>query len=199
MAFAKGRNNLQADIEDSLEQMRSLVNILHSFFSDEIERKKNDVKTLIEDNKNEDVDVVESMVKYHKEEVAFWEDFFKETLESLLIKIYSIAEFCMEQILLERMGYKRKDALREYKKDQQPTENVSDIEKYFYVLKKSKNLTIERITDLWTDYASFHEKRKNIVHMKDSEKNIDVNIDYIMSNINQIAKLLNVLEKETRS
>lgn len=97
------------------------------------------------------------------------------------------------------MGYKRKDALREYKKDQQPTENVSDIEKYFYVLKKSKNLTIERITDLWTDYASFHEKRKNIVHMKESEKNIDVNIDYIMSNINQIAKLLNVLEKETRS
>lgn len=199
MAFAKGRNNMQAYIEDSLEQMRSLVNILHSFFSDKIERKKNKVKSLIEDCKNEDVDVVESMVEYHKEEIAFWEDFFKETLESLLIKIYSIAEFCMEQILLERMGYKRKDALREYKKDQQPTENVSDIEKYFYVLKKSKNLTIERITDLWTDYASFHEKRKNIVHMKDSEKNIDVNIDYIMSNINQIAKLLNVLEKETRS
>lgn len=199
MAFAKGRNNMQAYIEDSLEQMRSLVNILHSFFSDKIERKKNKVKSLIEDCKNEDVDVVESMVEYHKEEIAFWEDFFKETLESLLIKIYSIAEFCMEQILLKRIGYKRKDALKEYKKDQQPTENVSDIEKYFYVLKKSKNLTIERITDLWTDYASFHEKRKNIVHMKDSEKNIDVNIDYIMSNINQIAKLLNVLEKETRS
>lgn len=199
MAFAKGRNNMQAYIEDSLEQMRSLVNILHSFFSDKIERKKNKVKSLIEDCKNEDVDVVESMVEYHKEEIVFWEDFFKETLESLLIKIYSIAEFCMEQILLKRIGYKRKDALKEYKKDQQPTENVSDIEKYFYVLKKSKNLTIERITDLWTDYASFHEKRKNIVHMKDSEKNIDVNIDYIMSNINQIAKLLNVLEKETRS
>jgi hypothetical protein len=199
MAFAKGRNNMQAYIEDSLEQMRSLVNILHSFFSDKIERKKNKVKSLIEDCKNEDVDVVESMVEYHKEEIAFWEDFFKETLESLLIKIYSIAEFCMEQILLKRIGYKRKDALKEYKQDQQPKENVSDIEKYFYVLKKSKNLTIERITDLWTDYASFHEKGKNIVHTKDSEKNIDVNIDYIMSNINQIAKLLNVLEKETRS
>lgn len=199
MAFAKGRNNMQAYIEDSLEQIQSLVVVMHSFFSDEIERKKNDVKTIIEDNKNEDVYAVERMIKYHEKEVALWDDFFIETLELLLSKIYSIAEFCIEQILLKRIGYKRKDALKEYKQDQQPAENVSDIEKYFYVLKKSKNLTIERITDLWTDYASFHEKRKNIVHMKDSEENIDVNIDYIMSNINQIAKLLNVLEKETRS
>lgn len=198
MAFAKGRNNLQANIEDSLEQIRSLVNILHSFFSDKIERKKNKVKSLIEDYKNEDVDVVESMVEYHKEEVAFWEDFFKETLESLLIKIYSIAEFCMELILLERMGYKRKDALKEYKKDQQPTENVSDIEKYFYVLKKSKNLTIEKITDLWTDYASFHEKRKNIVHMKKLKNETDLDIDYIKSNMEQISYFLHNLEKETR-
>lgn len=195
MAISKGRNELEASIEDKFAIINSLATDINSYYLERINSIKDDIKRIKENNPNEDFEILQSITNTQKQEIEIYEEFYRVTLEMLLVKVYSYAEKHLE-ILLSRLLYNRNKAINEYKKDGQPTNNVSDIEKYFYILNKYKNLNIARISDIWIDYNKFHLLRNDIVHHK-AHKN-SIKIDYIHSNLTQISKLLSIVESKTR-
>lgn len=195
MAISKGRNALQASIEDTAIMQTSLAIDINSYYENKINNIENNIKRTKEENSNEDFEILQSMIDMQEKEIEFYKEFQKEALEMLLIKVFSYAEKHFE-VLLSRLSYNRSKAINEYLRDRQPMHNISDIEKFFYILKKHKKLSIAQITDIWIDYNTFHVLRKDIVHRRTPEKAIS--IEYINSNLIQISKLLMIIEAETR-
>ena len=195
MAISKGRNDLQASIEDTRTLLETLAIDIDSYYSGKITNNENDIKRIKDNNPNEDFEIIQSMVNMPEKEIEFYKDFHRVTLEILLVKVFSYAERHFE-ILLSRLAYNRNKAIKEYSKDGQPANGTSDIEKYFYILKKYNKLSVVEITDIWIDYNAFHLLRNDIAHRK--THNNSINIDYIKMNLTQIAKLLITIEAETR-
>lgn len=195
MAISKGRNELQASIEDIAIMLESLTLDINSYYSNKINDIEDNITRIKKDNPKEDFEILQSMTDLLVQEIEFYKEFHKVALEMLLVKVFSYAEKHFE-ILLSRVSYNRSKAKKEYSKDGQPTKDVSDIEKFFYILKKHKKLSIVQISDIWIDYKAFHLLRNDITHRKAHNNSID--IDYINSNLTQISKLLMIIEAETR-
>lgn len=195
MAISKGRNELQASIEDIAIMLESLTIDINSYYSNKINDIEDNITRIKKDNPKEDFEILQSMTDLLVQEIEFYKEFHKVALEMLLVKVFSYAEKHFE-ILLSRVSYNRSKAKEEYSKDGQPTKDVSDIEKFFYILKKHKKLSIVQISDIWIDYKAFHLLRNDITHRKAHNNSID--IDYINSNLTQISKLLMIIEAETR-
>ena len=195
MAISKGRNDLQASIEDTRTLLETLAIDIDSYYSGKITNNENDIKRIKDNNPNEDFEIIQSMVNMPEKEIEFYKEFHRVTLEILLVKVFSYAERHFE-ILLSRLSYNRNKAKREYSKDGQPMNGISDIEKYFYILKKYKKISIVEISDIWKDYNVFHLLRNDIAHRKNHNKSIDIN--YIKNNLAQIFQLLITIEADTR-
>ena len=195
MAISKGRNELQASIEDIAIMLESLTLDINSYYRNKINDIEDNITRIKKDNPKEDFEILQSMTDLLVQEIEFYKEFHKVALEMLLVKVFSYAEKHFE-ILLSRVSYNRSKAKKEYSKDGQPTKDVSDIEKFFYILKKHKKLSIVQISDIWIDYTAFHLLRNDITHRKAHNNSID--IDYINSNLTQISKLLMIIEIETR-
>ena len=195
MAISKGRNDLQTNIQDTATMLNSFAIDINSFYEKKIENIENNIREIITKNSNEDFEITQSMTNLLKQEIDLCKDFQKEGFEMLLIKVYSFVEIYLEE-LLSRLSYSRNKAINEYKQDGQPMHEVSDIEKYFYILKKHQKTSLEKISDVWTDFHNFHRMRKNITHHKKAIEHIT--IEYINSNISKITQLLSMLELETR-
>ena len=195
MAISKGRNDLQASIEDTRTLLETLAIDIDSYYSGKITNNENDIKRIKDNNPNEDFEIIQSMVNMPEKEIEFYKEFHRVTLEILLVKVFSYAERHFE-ILLSRLSYNRSKAKREYSKDGQPMNGISDIEKYFYILKKYKKISIVEISDIWKDYNVFHLLRNDIAHRKNYNKSIDIN--YIKNNLAQIFQLLITIEADTR-
>lgn len=195
MAISKGRYELQASIEDTAAMLESLAIDINSYYKNKISTIEDNIKCTKENNPNEDFEILQSMTNMQEMEIEFYKEFQKEALEMLLIKVFSYAEKYFE-ILLSRLSYTRNKAIKEYSNDGEPRNNISDIEKFFYILKKHKKLSIIQITDIWNDYNNFHSLRKDIVHRSAPKKTI--NIEYINLNLSQISKLLMTIEADTR-
>ena len=195
MAISKGRNELQASIEDIAIMLESLTIDINSYYSNKINDIEDNITKIKKDNPKEDFEILQSMTDMLVQEIELYKEFHKVALEMLLVKVFSYAEKHFE-ILLSRVSYNRSKAKKEYSKDGQPTKGVSDIEKFFYILKKHKKLSIVQISDIWIDYKAFHLLRNDITHRKAHNNSID--IDYINSNLTQISKLLMIIEIETR-
>ena len=195
MAISKGRNDLQASIEDTRTLLGTLAIDIDSYYSGKITNNENDIKRIKDNNPNEDFEIIQSMVNMPEKEIEFYKEFHRVTLEILLVKVFSYAERHFE-ILLSRLSYNRNKAKSEYSKDGQPMNGISDIEKYFYILKKYKKISIVEISDIWKDYNVFHLLRNDIAHRKNYNKSIDIN--YIKNNLAQIFQLLITIEADTR-
>ena len=195
MAISKGRNELQASIEDIAIMLESLTLDINSYYRNKINDIEDNITRIKKDNPKEDFEILQSMTDLLVQEIEFYKEFHKVALEMLLVKVFSYAEKHFE-ILLSRVSYNRSKAKKEYSKNGQPTKDVSDIEKFFYILKKHKKLSIVQISDIWIDYKAFHLLRNDITHRKAHNNSID--IDYINSNLTQISKLLMIIEIETR-
>ncbi len=195
MAISKGRNELQASIGDTRIILESLAIDIDSYYRGKIINIENHIKNIKESNPNEEFEILQSITNTHKQELEIYEEFHRVALEALLVKVFSYAERHFE-ILLSRLSYNRNKVTREYSKDRQTTNGISDIEKYFYILKKYKKISIVEISDIWKDYNVFHLLRNDIVHRKIYNNSID--IDYIKINLAQIFQLLITIETETR-
>lgn len=195
MAISKGRNELQASIEDTATMLESLAIDINSYYSHKINNIEDSIIRIKGNNSNEDFEILQNMTDLLMEEIELHKEFHKVALEMLLVKVFSYAERHFE-ILLSRLSYNRNKAIKEYSKDKQPTNSISDIEKYFYILKKYKKLSVIQITDIWIDYNAFHLLRNNITHRKAHNNSLD--IGYLNSNLTQISKLLMTIEAETR-
>ena len=195
MAFSRGRNESQASIEDTRIILESLAIDIDSYYRDKMINIENHIKSIRESNPHEEFEILQSITNTYEQEIEIYEEFHRVALEMLLVKVFSYAERHLE-ILLSRLSYNRNKATKEYSKDSQPTNGVSDIEKYFYIFKKYKKLSIAEISDIWIDYHVFHLLRNDIAHRKTHNSSID--IDYIKINLAQIYKLLTTIEAETR-
>lgn len=195
MVVSKGRNDIRAAIEDFSMTIEALTIDINSYYKSRVKEKKDDIQKIVIENSHEDYEILKSMTYHLTQEIEYLEDFHKEFLGMLLVKIYTYAETYFET-LLSRLSYDRIMALTEYKKDGQPANNVSEIEKYFYVLQKHKKLSVSNISDIWKDFKSVHSIRKSIIHHNTVNKCIC--FDYIISNINQAYQLLITIELETR-
>ncbi|MBP3354357.1 MAG: hypothetical protein J6L02_06900 [Bacteroidales bacterium] len=195
MAISKGRNELQASIEDWGTILESLAIDINSYYQGKITNIEDDIKRFKENNYNENFEEIKSIIDTQIQEIGIYKEFQRGALEMLVVKIYSYAERHFE-ILLSRVSYNRSKAKNEYSKDGQPAKGVSDIEKFFYILKKHKKLSIVQISDIWIDYKAFHLLRNDITHRTAHNNSID--IDYVNSNLTQISKLLMIIEIGTR-
>ena len=195
MAISKGRNELQASIEDTAIMLETLTIDINSYYGQKINNIENNIIRIKENSSNEDFEILQSMTDLLVQEIELYKEFHKVALEMILVKVFSYAEKQFE-LLLSRLSYNRKIAIKLYSKDGQPTNSISDIEKFFYILKKYKKLTIIQISDIWIDYNTFHLLRNNITHRNAHNKSI--NIGYLKSNLTQISKLLMTIEAETR-
>ncbi|MBR4963563.1 MAG: hypothetical protein IKY54_06665, partial [Muribaculaceae bacterium] len=165
MAISKGRNELQASIEDIAIMLESLTLDINSYYRNKINDIEDNITRIKKDNPKEDFEILQSMTDLLVQEIEFYKEFHKVALEMLLVKVFSYAEKHFE-ILLSRVSYNRSKAKKEYSKNGQPTKDVSDIEKFFYILKKHKKLSIVQISDIWIDYKAFHLLRNDITHRK---------------------------------
>lgn len=195
MAFSKGRNELQASIEDTRVILESLAIDIDSYYRGKIVNIENQIKSIKESNLNEDFEILQSITNAQEQEIEIYKEFHRVALEILLVKVFSYAERHFE-ILLSRLSYNRKKAIKEYSNDGQPKNGISDIEKYFYVLKKYKKISVVKISDIWKDFNEFHLLRNDIAHRKNY--NNSININYIKNNLAQIFQLLITIETETR-
>ena len=113
MAISKGRNALQASIEDTAIMQTSLAIDINSYYENKINNIENNIKRTKEENSNEDFEILQSMIDMQEKEIEFYKEFQKEALEMLLIKVFSYAEKHFE-VLLSRLSYNRSKAINEY-------------------------------------------------------------------------------------
>lgn len=196
MAFGKVRNEIQSRIEDGACILMNLVEEVNDFFFNKISLIKKEILTVKEENKGMDYEEIQSILSPNQQFEEFYNTIYKEAMEMLVSKVYSYAEIHIELILF-RIGYNIKKAQKEYKIEHKSDNGISDIEKSFYVISKRTTLGISNITDIWQDYQHIHTIRKNIVHHC-SDDNFKIDKNFLISNIQQIKKLLCFLETKTR-
>ena len=192
MAFSKGRNELQASIEDTASVLISLSEEINSFYSCKIIAIKDDIRKL--QNADVEKEELDSMLfpLYQLEEL--YNSLYIEAMEMIVSKVYSYVEKHLYMIC-DRIKYDRKKVARIYERDNH-TGKGSDIEKIFYVINKLYYLEKQKISDYWSDFVLFHKLRTYIEHHNNYQKQL-VKIEFIISNINQAKSLLNVIEMST--
>ena len=196
MVFGKARNEIQSRIEDGAYLLLNLVDEVNDFFFYKISLIKEEIRTIREDNKDMDYEEIQSILSPYQQIEEFYNNLCEEAMQMLVSKVYSYAEKHVELILV-RIGYSIKKARNEFKREHESDQGVSDIEKSFYVISKRTNIGISEISEIWQDYEHMHEIRKNIEHHC-SDKNYLIDKNCLIINIQQIQKLLCLLETKTR-
>ena len=107
MAISKGRNELQASIEDTATMLKSLAIDINSYYSHKINSIEDSIIRIKGNNSNEDFEILQNMTDLLTEEIELHKDFHRVALEMLLVKVFSYAERHFE-ILLSRLSYNRK-------------------------------------------------------------------------------------------
>lgn len=194
MAIAKGRNDLQASIEDYAKMLDTLACDIDSFYKKEIENINRQIK--ISDESSDDYEIKYSIKVQYEDVIELYESLHNQSFEMLISKIYSYAEKHMEE-LLKRISYSRNKSADEYKKDKGNIHGISDIEKHFYVIRKHNNLPEMNISEFWKDFKAIHQLRNNIEHHY-SHSAKPISIEYIKSNIVQAEKMLLHIERITQ-
>ena len=155
MAIAKGRNDLQASIEDYAKMLDTLACDIDSFYKKEIENINRQIK--ISDESSDDYEIKYSIKVQYEDVIELYESLHNQSFEMLISKIYSYAEKHMEE-LLKRISYSRNKSADEYKKDKGNIHGISDIEKHFYVIRKHNNLPEMNISEFWKDFKAIHHR-----------------------------------------
>ena len=102
MAISKGRNELQASIEDWGTILESLAIDINSYYQGKITNIEDDIKRFKENNYNENFEEIKSIIDTQIQEIGIYKEFQRGALEMLVVKIYSYAERHFE-ILLSRV------------------------------------------------------------------------------------------------
>lgn len=185
-----------ASIENSASMLNSLVNELDRFYSNKLNDFERKIDLLRIENKNEEPEVLCSMCSEWNYAISVYDDFFIETKEMLISKVYSYAEKHMTE-LLSMLGYSHKKISNEYKSCSPSTQGISDIEKCFYILHKYFGLKHNLIDVYWPMFKDFHKLRKAIEHRYDhSYTTIDIKM--IKSNLKYALQLLKHVKLVTR-
>ena len=91
MAFSKGRNELQASIEDTRVILESLAIDIDSYYRGKIVNIENQIKSIKESNLNEDFEILQSITNAQEQEIEIYKEFHRVALEILLVKVFSYA------------------------------------------------------------------------------------------------------------
>jgi len=191
MAFAKGRNEMRASIDDTASALVQLTKEMESYYNQKVSELSAQIDNVRKDNPNEDLEVLNCMTSSIFGIRDIYDEMHLETMEMLICKVYSFAEKHLGELLkripmTENKARKRLDG-----------EGVSDIVKYYAVLHEKFNLSKSSVSEIWRDYEGFHTLRKNIVHHFDYEKK-GINANYVLSNIEQAKELLLYVEEYSR-
>ncbi len=195
MAIANGRNNILASIEDSSSLLNSLVDELDRFYSNILTNYEGKINKFKTANPNEDPEVLHSMYTEWNYAISIYNEFFSETKEMLVSKVYSYAEKHMNK-LLSMLGYSRTTISKEYKK-KNSTQGISDIEKCCYILQNHFGLQHNLLDGYWPMFKKFHKLRKDIEHHYDHSY-ISIDIKLIKNNLDYALQLLKHIELVTR-
>lgn len=190
MAIAKGKNEMQASIDDTAAALITLTNEMEAYYNQRRRDLEAQLEKIREKNQNEDSEIIQSIIS-SSDFRWIYDEMHQETLEMLVCKVYSFAEKHMGE-MLKRIHLKEKQA-----KELGQGQGVSDMETYYMAIQKRFGIS-ESISEKWIGYKDFHRLRKDIVHHHDNEKK-DVSANYILSNINQVKELLLYVEEVSRS
>lgn len=190
--FAKGRNEIQASIEDMAQAIKNLAYDINEFYTDKIKT----IESKIEEVKKQNVDLADEEIGvvnyYNCQLLEIFSNSHIEAMETIVSKVYSYAEKHM-QMIVEKVGYNLNKVRREYSKDGQPIKHISNIEKMFYIIKKHYSLPYSALADVWNEYSDIHNLRNMIVHKHSYERQL-IKIEYIIQNLDQIERMLKGME-----
>ena len=196
MAFASGRNNMLASIEDFASLLNSLVDELELFYSSKLNDCKRKINLLRTENPKEGPDVLYSMCSEWYNAISIYEELFSETKEMLISKVYSYAEKHMN-VLLSLLNYNHKKITKEYKDNNPTTQGISDIDKCCYILQSNFGLEDNLLGVYWPKFKDFHKLRKDIEHRYNHEY-VTIDTEMIKKNLNYALQLLKQIELVTR-
>lgn len=197
MTIAKGRNEIQASIEDYAQILNTLACEIDAFYKDEIKKINTQIKLLILENSDEDSEIVNDIISPQNELIDLYENLRRQAFEMLVSKIYSYVEKHIEE-LLKRISYTRNKSINKYKKEHVTTQGISDIEKHFYVIQQYYQLSRNIIPIFLTDFEKIHKLRNDIEHHYTYSWS-EISIEFIKKNIEQAKDLLLHIEKITRN
>lgn len=195
--FAKGRNEIQASIEDMAQAIKNLAYDINEFYTDKIKT----IESKIEEVKKQNVDLADEEIGvvnfYNYQLLEIYSNLHIEAMEAIVSKVYSYAETHM-QMIVENIGFNSKKVSKEYSKDGQPEKGVSDVEKMFYIIKKYYSLPYSALTDVWNSFHDIHKLRNDIVHKYNHERQY-IKVEYIIQNLDQVEEMLKVIECVVRT
>ena len=194
MAFAKGKNEMQASIDDTALALVQLTNEFENYYTKRVLELDNQIKDLRRENPNEAPEILYCMESPILGIKDIYDEMHRETMEMLLCRVYSFVEKHMEEFL-KRIPLSKTQAQKSL-----TGKGVSNIVKFFSAINTRFNLSIQSVSELWKDYEEFHKLRKDIEHHFDYDyQQKDIHINYILDNIEQAKKLLHFIEENTRN
>lgn len=196
MAITNGRNNMLASIEDSASLLNNLVDELDIFYSSKLTDYEKRIELLKTENSEENPEVLYSMSSEWNYAICIYDEFFTETKEMLVPKVYSYAEKHLNEIL-SMLGYSRNVISKEYKNSNHSTQGISDIEKCCYILQNHFGLQQNLLDGYWPMFNKFHKLRKNIEHHY-GYRYISIDTKLIKNNLDCALQLLKHIELLTR-
>lgn len=194
MAFSKGRSNMQASIEDSATLLNSLIDEMDTFYSNKLTEYESKIELIKKENPQESPEVLESMCYEWIFATSVYHEFFMETKQMLITKVYSYAEKHLNE-LLSMIGYNQNKYSKMYEKKHSSTKGISDIEKCCYVLQNHYGLDQNLLNEYWPMFKDFHDLRRDIIH---HDVNIHIDTKMIKCNLDNALQLLKHIELITR-
>lgn len=193
MAIAKGKNEMQASIDDTASALVQLTNELENYYTNRALALDKHIMDLRRENPREAPEVLHCMESPTHCIKDIYDEMHRETMEMLVCRVYSFVEKHMEEFL------KRIPLSKTQAKKSLTGKDVSDIVKFYSAINARFKLSIQSISDIWKGYDEFHILRKDIEHHYDYDyQPKDIPISYILTNIKQATELLLFIEENTR-
>lgn len=193
MAFGKGRNYLEAKIQDEEVLLSSFIDGFEKYFESQISKVEQQIIEVEEEFRMDGPEVMSSASNSLREIIYYYEENFQVIMEMILSRIYSYLEKNMEELMNCRLNVDRRQAKKEYK----GVKGLSDVEIYFLTFKQMLQFE-ESLEHFCPEFRSYHSDRVAIEHHK--RENIkDLNVSYIKTFLESAFELLSFVETKSRA
>lgn len=192
MPFAKGKNEMQASIDDTASALIQLTNEIDYYYNQKVADLDSQLEIIRKDNPNEEPEILSCMESPIIGTKWIYDEMYIDTLEMLVCKVYSFVEKHLAE-LLKRVPISKRTAKNRYK-----GKGMSDVEKFYASLYDKFKYSRQGVSDIWKDYERMHTIRNDVVHRYYHER-ANITANFILSNIEQAKELLQYVEECTRA
>ena len=145
----------------------------------------------------ENPEVISGILSSKYQILDWYENIHNQTINMFVPKVYSYAEKHVIE-LLKRKSFTIQKARKIYRNEKGTTQGISDIQKGCFIICKCCDIPQDEIWSNWKNFDDFHSRRVALEHRFDTSKKDEINIEYILKNIENAKIFLSNLEKLSR-